>query len=89
MTSSSAATAALLADRLAGILTVDRVPLHDRVAQLDTSGPHWVLHLDSGSPPIDHCWALLDVLRILALGVDAAEGAVASRRLRLVPGCST
>src|ERR1700712_4362059 len=45
------------------------------VAVLDTTTPAWVLNLDSGSSADDQCWALLDVLRVLAFGPDAAEWA--------------
>jgi hypothetical protein len=61
-------------------------PMDDLVARLDASGTEWVLHLDAGSPPEDHCWAMTDVLRIVLLGVDAAGSArpVSRPRLRLV-----
>lgn len=42
------------------------------VARLDTTGPEWVLYLDTDSPAEDHCWAMLDVLRIVTLGPHAA-----------------
>lgn len=84
MTLSSPAAADVLATGLKNLVDVAYVPLHDRVAFLDTSAPEWILYLDSDSPPMDHCWAMLDVLRVLTLGADAAESAVAVRRLRLV-----
>jgi hypothetical protein len=45
------------------------------VAVLDTTTSAWVLSLDSASSADDHCWALLDVLKILSSGVEAAESA--------------
>jgi len=59
-------------------------PMPDVVARLETGGPVKVLYLDRDSPPEDHCWALGEVLRVLALGPGAATAAVRVPRLRLV-----
>ena len=74
------ASAQVLVEGLRAVLAVSYVPLTGLVAVLDTTTPAWVLNLDSGSSADDQCWALLDVLRILAFGVAAAESA------RIVPG---
>jgi hypothetical protein len=66
------------------MITVNFVPLAGNVAQLDTTSPLWLLELDTGSSTADHCWAMIDVLRVLSYGVDAAEFARATPRLRLV-----
>ena len=79
----SADVEALIAG-LEGALDVVFVPMPDVVARLDTRGPVAVLHLDSGSPPEDHRWALREVLRFLALGLGATGAAVSAPRLRLV-----
>jgi hypothetical protein len=81
---SSPAAAAALVDGLRGMLHVSYVPLHEAVARLDTCSPEWVLYLDSDSPPEDHCWAMLDVLRVLTLGAGAAGSATPVARLRAV-----
>jgi hypothetical protein len=71
-------TAALTADVLVASLRlfvdVVRVPLLDVVARLEPAGADGrpTLYLDSGSPPADLCWAMLDVLRVLSGGVEAA-----------------
>ena len=78
------ASARVLVDSLRTVLAVSYVPLTDLVAVLDTTTPAWVLSLDSGSSAEDHCWALVDVLRVLASGVDAAESARPAPRLRVV-----
>jgi len=54
------------------------------VARLDTTGPEWVLYFDTDSPAEDHCWALLDVLRIVTLGPHAAPSTTPPPTLRLV-----
>ena len=59
-------------------------PLSDVVARLDTTGDTKVLYLDCDSPPEDHCWALREVLGLLALGPDAVGAAVPAPRMRLV-----
>lgn len=59
-------------------------PMADVVARLDTSGRTRVLYLDCDSPPEDHCWAIWEVLRFLALGPGAAGAAVPAPRMRLV-----
>jgi hypothetical protein len=62
-----------LVEGLRSILTVTYVPLSGLVAVLDTTTSVWALHLDSDSPPEDHCWAMIDVLEVLRLGPDAAR----------------
>ena len=84
MCTSCSASAHVLVDGLRSVLTVSYVPLTDLVAVLDTTKPAWVLSLDSGSPAEDHCWAMRDVLKVLAFGVDAAESATSAPRLSLV-----
>ena len=69
------ASALVLVEGLRSVLAVSYVPLTGLVAVLDTTAPAWVLSLDSGSSAEDQCWALLDVLKVLTLGVDAAEWA--------------
>lgn len=58
------------------VLLVRYTPMHDAVARLDTSWRRWVLYLDPGSPLEDQCWAMRDVLRVLALGPVAARSAI-------------
>ena len=79
------ASARALVDGLRSVLAVSYVPLAGLVAVLDTTTTAWVLSLDSGSSAEDQCWALLDVLKVLSLGVDAAEGARKVRALCVVP----
>ena len=55
------------------MLAVSYVPLTGLVAVLDTTSRIWVLSLDSDSSAGNHCRALLEVLEILAYGVDAAD----------------
>ncbi len=69
------ASALVLVEGLRSVLAVSYVPLSGLVAVLDTTAPAWVLSLDSGSSAEDQCWALLDVLKVLTLGVNAAEWA--------------
>lgn len=64
---------------LRSVLTVAYVPLHGVVAIMDTTAPVWALHLDSNSPTEDHCWAMIDVLKVLRLGPHAAEHATRPR----------
>jgi hypothetical protein len=47
-------------------LQVTYAPLCDATALLDTSGPVWSLHLDIDSPAEDRCWAMLELLEVLA-----------------------
>lgn len=84
-TPSSAAAALVLVTGLRTMLTVAYVPLVGNVAQLDTTTPSWLLELDCGSSTEDHCWAMIDVLRVLSFGAEAAQFARASRRLHLLP----
>ncbi|MDT7741183.1 MAG: hypothetical protein QOE59_261 [Actinomycetota bacterium] len=65
----------VLVEGLRSVLAVSYVPLTGLVAVLDTTTSAWVLSLDSASSADDHCWALLDVLKILSSGVEAAESA--------------
>jgi hypothetical protein len=78
------ASAHVLVEGLRSLLAVSYVPLTGLVAVLDTTAPAWVLNVDSGSSADDQCWALLDVLRVLAFGVDAAEWARSVPALRVV-----
>lgn len=73
-----------LVSSLRTLLTVSYEPLPDVVARLDTTSTPWVLYLDSDSPVQDHCWAMIDVLRIFTIGLHAAEYAIPTPRLRLV-----
>ncbi|MFC5062982.1 hypothetical protein [Actinomycetospora atypica] len=66
------ASARALVEELRSVLAVSYVPLAGLVAVLDTTSRAWVLSLDTDSPAGDHCWALLEVLEVLAYGVDAA-----------------
>ncbi len=84
MTTRSSAVALALIEGLNSMLTVTYVPLRGNVARLDTTNPVWVLEVDSESSPEDQCWALIDVLRVLSCGAQAAQFARASPRLRLV-----
>lgn len=59
-------------------------PMSDVVARLDTTGRMKVLYLDCDSPPEDHCWAIWEVLRFLALGPAAVGAAIPAPRMRLV-----
>lgn len=84
MTSSRPALADALLSSLRVLLTVSFQPLDLVVARLDTTSTPWVLYLDSGSPVQDQCWAMIDVLRVLTIGVPSAESAVHAPLLRLV-----
>ena len=84
MTTRSSAAALALVEGLSSMLTVTYTPLTGNVAQLDTTTAVWLLELDSGSPPEDQCWAMIDVLLVLSLGPRRAEFAQAIPRLRLV-----
>jgi len=84
MTTRSSAAALALVEGLSSMLTVTYTPLIGNVAQLDTTTAVWLLELDSGSPPEDQCWAMIDVLLVLSLGPQRAEFARARPRLRLV-----
>jgi hypothetical protein len=78
------ASADVLVEGLRSILAVSYVPLTGLVAVLDTTTPAWVLNLDSGSSADDQCRALLDVLKVLTLGLDASEWARSVPALRVV-----
>ncbi len=84
MTTPGSAAALVLAAGLRTMLTVSFVPLGGNVALLDTTTPAWLLEVDSGSSAEDQCWAMLDVLRVVSFGAQAAEFAQAAPRLRLV-----
>jgi hypothetical protein len=84
MTTRSSAAAQALVEGLRSMLTVTYAPLTANVAQLDTTSAVWLLELDSGSPPEDQCWAMIDVLLVLSLGPQKAEFAQVGPRLRLV-----
>lgn len=79
----SADVLALIAS-LEGAIRVVFIRMSDVVARLDTRGREKVLYLDCDSPPEDHRWALWEVLRFLALGLEAVNAAVPVPRLRLV-----
>ena len=78
------ALAHALLSSLRVLLTVSFQPLALVVARLDTTSAPWVLYLDSDSSEQDQCWAMIDVLRVLTLGVPAARSAVHAPLLRLV-----
>ena len=84
MTTRSSAAALALVKRLNSILIVTYVPLRGSVARLDTTNPAWLLEVDTDSSAEDQCWALIDVLRVLSSGAQAAQFAQVSPRLRLV-----
>ncbi len=86
MVVTSSAAAEALAGGLGNILHVVYTPLRDAVASLDTSQERWMLYLDSDSPAEDHCWAMLDVLGLLVLGMSSSTEAVRAAPLRLVGG---
>ena len=78
--------AQVLASSLRAMVTVSFEPMVDLVARLDTTTSTWVLTLDPDSPPEDQCWAMIDVLRVLTSGADAAQYGTSVPRLRLVRG---
>ena len=80
----SATSADVLVSDLRRLIEVSYLPLQGVVARLDGSASGWVLYLDSDSPAEDHYWAMLDVIRVLVLGVDAAVSAVHTAPLRLI-----
>jgi hypothetical protein len=82
--SGAAAAARALVKRLRPVVAVTFVPLGGSVARLDTTTPQWLLELDSDSPVWDHCWAMIDVLRVVSRGASAARFATTSGRLRPV-----
>lgn len=76
-----------LVSRVRGAIRVVLTPMPDVVARLDTTGRVKVVYLDCDSPPEDQCWALREVIRVLALGPAASGAAVPAPRMRLVhPG---
>ncbi len=81
---SSPAAAEEMARGLCGLIEVVYTSLDDVVARLDQTPRGWLLTLDIDSPPEDHCWAMVDVLKMLALGPGAVERAVPARALRVV-----
>jgi hypothetical protein len=84
MTTRSSVAALALVKRLSSMLTVTYVPLRGNVARLDTTNPVWLLEVDPDSSTEDQCWALIDVLRVLSRGAEAAQFAQVSPRLRPV-----
>jgi hypothetical protein len=80
------AAESVLVSSLRSVLTISYAPLPGNVALLDTTTRDWTLELDSDSSAQDHCWAMIDVLKVLNFGVQAAEFAKISPRLRLVGG---
>jgi hypothetical protein len=84
MVLNSPAAAEVLASGLRNMLRVVYSPMPDTVARLDTSRTPWVLQLDPESPAEDHCWAMLEVLGVLAHGADATRCATPATRLRLI-----
>jgi hypothetical protein len=73
-----------MVEGLRSMITVTYGPLTGNVAQLDTTTAVWLLQLDSDSSPEDQCWAMIDVLLVLSLGVQRAEFARVRPHLRLV-----
>ncbi len=86
MVNSSSAAVEVLVSGLGHMLHIVSTPMPDTVAKLDTSREEWMLYLDSGSPPEDLCWAMLDVLGVLVHGRDAARYARPVTHLHLVSG---
>ena len=86
MSASHDLTAEILIGGLRNTFDVIYTPLSCSVARLDTTGTRWLLYLDSESPVEDHCWALLDLARVLLLRLDATEldSAVNAPHLRAV-----
>lgn len=84
MSARSSVAALVLVRSLRTVLTVSYLPLAGEVARLDTATPAWLLELDSGSSSEDHCLVMIDVLRVMSFGPQAAEYARASRRLRVI-----
>jgi hypothetical protein len=78
------ATADILAGSLRTMISISYVPLARVVARLDTTRSTWVLTLDTDSPVEDHCWVMVDVLRVLSRGAHAAENATRAPALTLV-----
>lgn len=74
----------ILVDSLRSTVSIAYAPLARVVARLDTTRPMWVLTLDTDSPSEDHCWAMLDVLKVLNRGRHAAEYARTTTPLSLV-----
>ena len=83
----SLGVAHVLLGGLSDIVQVSYRPLRDAVARLDSRSDGSVLYLDPDSSTEDQCWAMLDALRVLILGVGAAESATPAARLRLVERC--
>lgn len=71
-----------LAQGLADVLTVDYQPLGDTVARFDHHSMHLVL--DRDSPAGDHCWAMLQVIHLLAFGDRVGTDARPCRHLRVL-----
>lgn len=82
----SAVAADTLAQGLGQLADVVYASMPDSVARLESAGGRPVLYLDTGSPAEDLAWAMMDALRALALGADAAMAArPVARRLYSVP----
>ncbi|MBC8090969.1 MAG: hypothetical protein H7Y15_03330 [Pseudonocardia sp.] len=63
---------------------VVHLPMHDSVARLEATERGWVLYLDTDSPAEDRCWAMIDVLRVLAGASEGPVSAVPQQRIYLV-----
>lgn len=74
----------VLVDGLRSVVNIAYAPLAQVVARLDTTRPIWVLTLDTDSPAEDHCWAMIDVLKVLNRGQFAADYARITTPLSLV-----
>ena len=85
MTVRNSAAARALVTSLRTVLTVASCPWRGTSPDWTPPRPDWLLELDSGSSAEDQCWAMIDVLRVLSFGVEAAEFAHETPRLRLVP----
>jgi hypothetical protein len=82
----SAVAADTLAQGLGQLADIVYVAMPDSVARLEPAGGRPILYLDAGSPAEDLAWAMMDALRALALGADAATSArTVPRRLHSVP----
>ncbi len=73
-------------DNVRRVLTIIFTPMPDTVARLNASDRGWVLYLDPDSSAEDQCWAMCDVLAILADGPGVAGSAVRMPHLRLIQG---
>lgn len=69
------AAAVTMVEGLRAFMTVTYVPLVGVAARLTTTTETWLLELNTGSSALDHCWAMIDVLRVVSTGARASESA--------------